>query len=71
MLIIELFIIVLVYGAGIVLEVIGSIGIIARAIPGWIGLILIIFGFLNIMAIEDLRQHFWKQFTSYIRRRLS
>ncbi len=34
MLIIELFIIVLVYGVSAVLEVIGSIGVIARAIPG-------------------------------------
>ena len=68
MLIIELFIIVLVYG---VLEVIGSIGVIARAIPGWIGLLLIVFGFLNLLAIENLRQHFWKQLTSYIQRRLS
>ena len=71
MLITELFIIVLVYGAGIVLEIIGSIGVIARAIPGWIGLFLIVFGFLNLLAIEDLRQHFWKRLTSYIRRRLS
>lgn len=71
MLIIELFIIVLVYGASIILEIIGSIGVIARAIPGWIGLILITFGFLNLLAIEDLRQHFWKQLTSYIQRRLS
>jgi len=64
MLIIELFIIVLVYG-------VSSIGVIARAIPGWIGLLLIVFGFLNLLAIENLRQHFWKQLTSYIRRRLS
>ena len=71
MLIIELFIIVLVYGVSAVLEVIGSIGVIARAIPGWIGLLLIVFGFLNLLAIENLRQHFWKQLTSYIRRRLS
>ena len=71
MLIIELFIIVLVYGVSAVLEVIGSIGVIARAIPGWIGLLLIVFGFLNLLAIENLRQPFWKQLTSYIQRRLS
>ena len=71
MLIIELFIIVLVYGVSAVLEVIGSIGVIARAIPRWIGLLLIVFGFLNLLAIENLRQHFWKQLTSYIQRRLS